>query len=464
MSGSKNCNNRKVLKVALLFAAVVLCLITNALGGHSGPSNLLSTIAVLFSRSDTQWLFYIYILVWCVCFVLLLFSTEDILLIGLLLVGGFFYAVKYPTAFRSMEALVFLCGITLGKAAKFVFKPRAEAQGLKAESPNSRRQKGECKKMQGMKIANGELRMFLFGLAVLLAFASWWHLKVMHNFYPGTRWTGLWDNPNTYGMLMGTGAVLAIGLLAQMWNAECGMWNEKKRNAKSVMQSVICDWKSAILLVAAGMMVVGLFFSYSRGAWLGTAIGLLYLAKAHGKFKWRFVLLGIVAVAAVVFVFWHSTSDSGPWFLKRMDLSRASAQHRVSAWRGAVQMMWDHPFGVGWNNAVQTYEKNYSPPEGGTAAITTNDYLMLGTQLGFPGLIFFVAYVGLCFRKCGVRSLEFINSELRTPNSEFRIKTACRAGALVMLVAFWFDGGLFKLATAAVFWILLELSQVRGAE
>src|ERR1019366_421744 len=33
---------------------------------------------------------------------------------------------------------------------------------------------------------------------------------------------------------------------------------------------------------------------------------------------------------------------------------------------------------------------------------------------------------------------------------------ACRAGALTMLVAFWFDGGLFDLPTAAVFWILLE--------
>jgi len=32
-----------------------------------------------------------------------------------------------------------------------------------------------------------------------------------------------------------------------------------------------------------------------------------------------------------------------------------------------------------------------------------------------------------------------------------------RAGALSMLVAFWFDGGLFTLPTAAVFWILLEL-------
>jgi hypothetical protein len=28
---------------------------------------------------------------------------------------------------------------------------------------------------------------------------------------------------------------------------------------------------------------------------------------------------------------------------------------------------------------------------------------------------------------------------------------------VVLLVGFWFDGGLFKLPTAATFWILLEL-------
>ena len=37
-----------------------------------------------------------------------------------------------------------------------------------------------------------------------------------------------------------------------------------------------------VLLLAAGMMGVGLVMSYSRGAWIGTAIGLLYLAM-HTK-------------------------------------------------------------------------------------------------------------------------------------------------------------------------------------
>ena len=37
------------------------------------------------------------------------------------------------------------------------------------------------------------------------------------------------------------------------------------------------------------------------------------------------------------------------------------------------------------------------------------------------------------------------------------LSATCHAGAMVLLVGFWFDGGLFKLPTAATFWILLEL-------
>ena len=40
------------------------------------------------------------------------------------------------------------------------------------------------------------------------------------------------------------------------------------------------------------------------------------------------------------------------------------------------------------------------------------------------------------------------------------LKAVCRAGALVLAVGFWFDGGLFKLPTAATFLILLELGRV----
>ncbi len=38
------------------------------------------------------------------------------------------------------------------------------------------------------------------------------------------------------------------------------------------------------------------------------------------------------------------------------------------------------------------------------------------------------------------------------------------AGVLVFVVAFWFDGGLFDLPTAALFWVLLELGAARGGK
>lgn len=44
--------------------------------------------------------------------------------------------------------------------------------------------------------------------------------------------------------------------------------------------------------------------------------------------------------------------------------------------------------------------------------------------------------------------------------SSAQLITTCRAETIVLLVGFWFDGGLFKLPTAVVFWTLLELSRL----
>jgi len=92
------------------------------------------------------------------------------------------------------------------------------------------------------------------------------------------------------------------------------------------------------------MMGVGLLFSYRQGAWVGTAIGLVYLAKVHGKLKWW---VGFARCPGVYSGgggwFWHSTADNGPWYLKRLDLSRPRRNHRGCrlARRGSNDA--DHP-------------------------------------------------------------------------------------------------------------------------
>jgi O-antigen ligase len=186
---------------------------------------------------------------------------------------------------------------------------------------------------------------------------------------------------------------------------------------------------------------------------------MLYLASIYGHFRLKFVYFLGFFLLALALLFWN-TPDTAPWCLQRLDLNRGSVQHRLAAWRAGFEIMHDHPFGVGWNNTIEIYQQDYSPPEGSALAITTNDYLMLGTQLGIPALLCFITYVALCFgaancwRKWRRKSSPTDNCGVWTVDP---LKVACLSAALSLLVAFWFDHGLFDLSTAAVFWILLEL-------
>jgi hypothetical protein len=414
------------IKVVLLLSIAAFCLSEFVLYSQSGIFQGFQ-IALL----QTQWILLICISVWCGAFLFFTFSRNDLLLIGLLLIAISEYFIGYKAFWRESDVIIFLFGVTLGRGVGFALK----------EDGRWKMEDGE----NSLEIVNRKSAIvnFLVGLVGLLAFGSWWHLDVVRKFYPGTRWTGLWDNPNDYGLLMGTGLTLAIGLLAarswklgdgefsQRQKAEGRMKDEEARSQKSgggsrkilrflaAIKSASGSWQSAILAVAAGMMAVGLLFSYSRGAWAGTAIGLLYLAKAYGKLKWRSLKVFLLSAFCFLFLifgvwlFWNATPDSAPWYVKRLDLGRPSAQHRVAAWKAGFEMMRDHPFGVGWNKAVDVYQKNYSPPEDGAAAITTNDYLMLGTQLGWPGLLCFVAYAALCFRRAGQASCLYSRAHQR---------------------------------------------------
>jgi len=352
------------------------------------------------------------IIVWCGTFIFLTFGLNDLLLVSLLIIAISVYFTGYSAALQQMNAIIFFAGVLLGRGASVLFSGKLEREERNVENQKS------------------VIQIFLNGLVMLLAFSALWHIDTSTNVYHGPRWMGIWNNPNTYGMLMGVGLLLAIELFT------------KKQKEGFRINKLL----PVALLVSGGLTAAGLIFSYSRGAWLGAVVGMLYLAKAHGKFKWFFILPGILIVAAVVYFFWGATADDAPWYLKRADLSRPSAQHRVAAWKAGFEIMRDHPFGVGWNKAVDIYKKSYLPPENGATAITTNDYLMMGTQLGLPALFCFIAYIYSKFK----------------PNAADSLQVACRAGAVVLLVAFWFDGGLFDLPTATVFWILLELGTSRA--
>jgi O-antigen ligase len=235
-------------------------------------------------------------------------------------------------------------------------------------------------------------------------------------------------------------------------------------------------------MIATLFMARGLVHSYSRGAWLATVCGGVYLIwqwigwqlherGASGKapvpfisrFTSQWLPLLVVLLSVVVVLFWQFRQTE--WHPAQRAISAVnpadfSWRNRVTAWEGDLQIMAERPwFGEGWNQPEQLYQHYYLPSRlTESAAITMNDHLLLGATLGVPALF----CIGMYFWLSLSRKPASPSSILHSPSSML-LSATCRAGAIVLLVGFWFDGGLFSLPTAATFWILLELGAVRGA-
>jgi hypothetical protein len=325
-------------------------------------------------------------------------------------------------------------------------------------------------------------------LLCLLALGSW-HLPEMNGavYHGRIRWTGFWDSPNSFGLLMGTGSVIALGMLIQ--NAAC------LRPGKSW---VVQHWKACLTCVGCLLFLVlmarGLVLSYSRGAWFATACSICYLARASiyngqkpglpgsSRLKRSFPAIVVLSVAAAILCFWHFGHTNwlpGQRAFSAVNTADFSWRNRITAWTGAFQIAAEHSwFGTGWNQSEELYDKYYLPAKlFESTAVKMNDYLMLMVALGVPALFAFGTYLWLTLTgkaECREQKVENQNAETsgtrcpalnQSPPSAFCLQpfaltTTCRAGAIVLTVGFWFDGGLFKLATASTFWILLELGNV----
>ena len=47
----------------------------------------------------------------------------------------------------------------------------------------------------------------------------------------------------------------------------------------------------------------------------------------------------VILIVVAASLLWSRTLDSAPWYVKRADLGRPSAQHRVAAWEAGLKIM-----------------------------------------------------------------------------------------------------------------------------
>jgi O-antigen ligase len=164
-------------------------------------------------------------------------------------------------------------------------------------------------------------------------------------------------------------------------------------------------------------MGVGLVKSYSRGAWVGAAVGVAYLLlNAEGRRKnaeWgkaetgepkaetargprlvrravrRWLALAVICGSVAVLGFWsfgHTERAVARRAYSVVNGNDFSWRNRVAAWEGGLQMMSEKPwFGFGWNRPERVYSALYRPAKVDEGmAIQLNDFLMLGMTLGLP--------------------------------------------------------------------------------
>ena len=368
------------------------------------------------------------------------FANPDFWLAALVLLALARYALEHNSTFRPSKIPVFIVGIFSGKAISLWVRWRDK---------------------------HVERRTAWLVSVLICCFvcgALWQQQPPMRLQYHGIpRWSGPWGNPNLFGLLMGTGIVLTAGqiLQAQWWKVGAGKWKKIVFAISCVLVAFLCGY--------------GLFKSYSRGAWIGTTLGLGYLAWHEVQSRWiswfknNRLSISIILASCLLLGFWQCRFlEWRP--VQRMvsvgNINDFSWRNRVAAWEGAVHMMVDRPLaGFGWQEAEQAYARNYCPPQlSEWAAIQMNDYFMLGISAGAPALLCFLAYLWLSLaRKPEVRS-----QKPESATCDFRHGTlawptmACRAGVIVLLIGFWFDGGLFRLFDGPVFWILMGLSRLES--
>jgi len=477
----------KQTSIAVLIALLlVLCLFANTpviIDSRFLGSSVFEAIA-LSCDSTTQWVMFACCGVYFLTFYWLerrapfdrfwYLNNPSDWVAAMLLLGGIHYALSYGSASRSAYALTLLAGVALGK-------------GMAA-----------CAALKGNR--NNVTATVVFVLTTLLAVAAGWHVETGQAIeYRGQRrWTGPWDNPNTFGMLMAVGVTLTAGQIlslftphevrAKMFRVRFQMSGVGKTAVATPQSTGGAWWRRFKLLwymVAALVCGIGLLKSFSRGAWVGAAVAVMYLVGQFitcqmSRAPWQnkkqlrrnlpLVPTGVVVVSLLVLVFWnfHNTEHTAARrVLSVANVNDFSWRNRVIAWEGALQMIADGAlFGLGWNRPEPLYENFYHISkvyEG--AAIQTNNYFTLGTTLGIPALACFLVYVGLSLTRRAERERGAASwppsqhgEGVSSPDTcHSSLATTCRAGAIVLLVGFWFDGGLFKLATGATFWILLKL-------
>ncbi|MBC7223224.1 MAG: O-antigen ligase family protein, partial [Anaerolineae bacterium] len=159
------------------------------------------------------------------------------------------------------------------------------------------------------------------------------------------------------------------------------------------------DWRKACYSAALAVCMLGLYLTFSRGAWLlALPVAFLVLGGLGGR-RGLLAAAGALAAMAVALVPLAGT----PRLQSLLDLQGSTAFFRLQLWESAGNMVLEHPFlGVGPDNFLYLYRTRYVLPSAWQELNLShphNALLDFWTRTGLLGLAAFVTTVATFFHR-----------------------------------------------------------------
>jgi len=207
---------------------------------------------------------------------------------------------------------------------------------------------------------------------------------------------------------------------------------------------------------AAGMSAIAfgaLALSYTRGAWLGAALGLALVLAAGGRVAVRRTVVIVAVIAFIVAV--PAGAERTALVRRALSIPDASANaDRLYMFRAAGAIALDHPMlGTGMNTFSLVYPRYRLPgdPNPAVQPYAHNIFLNIAAEGGLLALAAFVAIMVQAFR-FGWRWRAAATTEAQTA-----LRTALLAAFAGMMVHQLVDGTLLSVHLGAGMWMVIAI-------
>lgn len=197
-----------------------------------------------------------------------------------------------------------------------------------------------------------------------------------HQSFDGYRFFGFYKNANVFSMA-----------LLIPWAFLVGFFSTTYTNRFELLIRVL-----ALLTFS-----IGLFFSYTRGAWFSILIVLFFTALISKNKKYIFAVGSIVGVSVTMFIL--NFKGFADRILYSFDLTTGSSQSlRLVVWKVSWQTFLDHPwFGIGFYESYRMFPKYYELMGLQNNMILTHSHNQFLQVLVSGGIVGFTAYVLIFF-------------------------------------------------------------------